>query len=402
MNPNVLSVAQVNGYIKNLLESDYIVKRLWVQGEISNCKKHTSGHIYFTLKDALASISCVYFKGYQINGSVVLKDGMKVVIQGGITVYEKGGQYQLLVKEVIEDGVGLLYERFEALKRRLEAEGLFSDKLKKPIPLLPRKVGIITSETGAVIQDIRNVANRRNPGIQLVLYPALVQGEGAKEQIVHGLKVLDAIEDIDVIIIGRGGGSLEDLWAFNEEVVARAIFEAKTPIISAVGHETDYTIADFVSDMRAPTPSAAAELAVPSAKQMAEMILQLKQGLNREMFDQIDRYRHRLELASAKLVKFNPKNRIETYYLYLNELEQRMNQSILERFKSSRSKLDLMGEQLKSLSPRHKLDSGYAFITDENKMHIKSVEQLTTGQHLAIQLKDGVAMVQVIDVLKEV
>lgn len=401
MNPNILSVAQVNGYVKNLLENDYIVKRLWVQGEISNVKKHTSGHTYFTLKDALASISCAYFRSYQTNAAGVLRDGMKVVIQGSITLFEKTGQYQLLVKDVIEDGVGLLYQRFEALKRRLEEEGLFDERHKKALPLLPRAIGIVTSETGAVIQDIQNVARRRNPSMQLVLYPALVQGEGAAEQIVKGIRTLDRMESVDVIIIGRGGGSMEDLWAFNEEAVARAVFEAQTPIISAVGHETDFTIADFVSDMRAPTPSAAAELAVPSLEQLSQSLDNMKRRLERVLFNHIDGYRHRLALCGTRLGHFHPGSRIQQSYLLLGELDARLNRNMRERISSYKSRLELYGERLKTLSPRHKLESGYAYISDRDKLHIRSVEQLALGQRLFLQMKDGLVEVDVVNIVKE-
>ena len=258
---NVYSVKQVNAYIKNMFTQDFMLNRIYIKGEVSNCKYHTSGHIYFSLKDESGSISCIMFAGQRSGLAFKMQDGQQVIVLGSVTTYERDGKYQLYAKEIILDGAGLLYEKFEALKRELGEMGMFAPEYKQPIPKFAKKIGIVTAPTGAAIRDIMNISARRNPYVQLILYPALVQGDGATASIAKGIEMLDK-HGVDVIIVGRGGGSIEDLWAFNEEPVARAIFNCRTPIISAVGHETDTTIADYVADMRAPTPSAAAELAV--------------------------------------------------------------------------------------------------------------------------------------------
>ena len=258
---NVYSVKQVNAYIKNMFAQDFMRNRIYVKGEVSNCKYHTSGHIYFSLKDESGSIACIMFAGQRNGLAFRMQDGQQVIALGNVTTYERDGKYQLYAKEIILDGAGLLYEKFEALKKELGEMGMFAEEYKQPIPRFAKKIGIVTAPTGAAIRDIMNISARRNPYVQLILYPALVQGEAAAPSIVKGIEMLDA-QGVEVIIVGRGGGSIEDLWAFNEEIVAKAIFNCRTPIISAVGHETDVTIADFVADMRAPTPSAAAELAV--------------------------------------------------------------------------------------------------------------------------------------------
>ena len=261
MMKNVYSVGQVNTYIKNMFAQDFMMQRISVKGEVSNCKYHSSGHIYFTLKDAVGTIGAIMFAGNRRGLAFPMKEGDQVIVTGSREVYERDGKYQLYAREIALDGAGNLYLKFEALKRELEEMGMFAPEYKKPIPKYIRRLGIVTAPTGAAVQDIRNIAKRRNPYVQLILYPALVQGDGAVNSIINGIHALDAL-GVDVIIVGRGGGSIEDLWAFNEEEVARAIFECETPVISAVGHETDTTIADYVADMRAPTPSAAAELAV--------------------------------------------------------------------------------------------------------------------------------------------
>ena len=258
---SIYSVGQVNNYIKNMFTQDFMLSRISVKGEVSNCKYHTSGHIYFSLKDETGTIACVMFAGQRRGLGFAMKNGDKVVVSGSVNVYERDGKYQLYARQIQLEGAGLLYERFLALKRELEEMGMFAPEYKQPIPRFIRTLGVVTAPTGAAIQDIRNISYRRNPYLQIILYPALVQGAGAKESIVKGIQTLDRL-GVDVMIVGRGGGSIEDLWAFNEEEVARAIFECTTPVISAVGHETDVTIADYVADLRAPTPSAAAELAV--------------------------------------------------------------------------------------------------------------------------------------------
>lgn len=264
---SVYSVGQVNTYIKNMFTQDFLLNKIYIKGEVSNCKYHTSGHIYFSLKDETGAMACVMFAGSRKGLAFQMKNGDKVIVGGSVNVYERDGKYQLYAKEITLEGAGLLYERYLALKRELEEMGMFAQDYKQPIPKHIRTLGVVTAPTGAAVQDIRNVAGRRNPYVQIILYPALVQGEGAKESIVKGIQMLDDY-GVDVMIVGRGGGSIEDLWAFNEEEVARAIFNCKTPVISAVGHETDTTIADLVADLRAPTPSAAAELAVGDVRML--------------------------------------------------------------------------------------------------------------------------------------
>ena len=268
---NTYSVGQVNRYIKNMFTQDYLLQKIYVKGEVSNCKYHTSGHIYFSLKDETGTLNCVMFAGHRRGLAFAMKNGDKVIVGGSVDVYERDGRYQMYAKEITLEGAGALYERYLALKQELEDMGMFAQEYKQPIPRFIRRLGVVTAPTGAAVQDIRNISYRRNPYLQIILYPALVQGAGAAESIVKGIQMLDKT-DVDVIIVGRGGGSIEDLWAFNEEIVARAIFECSTPIISAVGHETDFTIADFAADLRAPTPSAAAELAVDDYRSVIEAV----------------------------------------------------------------------------------------------------------------------------------
>ena len=275
---NVYTVKQVNSYIKNMFTQDFMLNRIYVKGEVSNLKYHTSGHIYFSLKDESGTIACVMFAGSRSGLSFHMEEGQQVVVLGAVSVYERDGKYQLYAREIILDGAGLLYERFEALKKELEEMGMFAAEYKQPIPRYARTIGVVTAPTGAAIRDIINVAKRRNPFVQILLYPALVQGDGAVSSIVKGIHMLEE-KQVDVMIVGRGGGSIEDLWAFNEEIVARAIFECRTPVISAVGHETDTTIADYVADLRAPTPSAAAELAVVDYRQLVESVRIFKNQL---------------------------------------------------------------------------------------------------------------------------
>lgn len=293
-NQSVYSVGQVNSYIKNMFAQDFMLSRIYVRGEVSNCKYHTSGHLYFSLKDASGTIACVMFAGQRRGLAFRMKDGDKVIVGGSVNVYERDGKYQLYAREISLEGAGLLYERFLALKKELEEMGMFAPEYKQPIPFYVKRLGVVTAPNGAVIQDIRNVAYRRNPYVQIVLYPALVQGEGAVESIVRGIETLDRLH-LDVLIVGRGGGSIEDLWAFNEEPVARAIFNCETPVISAVGHETDTTIADYVADLRAPTPSAAAELAVTDIRGILERMDQYRRRMNYSLQTQVQQARTRLQ-----------------------------------------------------------------------------------------------------------
>ena len=306
---NVYTVRQVNAYIKSMFTQDVVLRSIYMKGEVSNCKYHTSGHIYFSLKDESGTISCVMFASARKGLAFGMKNGQQVLVLGNISVYERDGTYQLYASRILLDGAGLLYEKFEALKAELEEMGMFDPVYKKPIPPFVKKLGVVTAPTGAAVQDIRNISARRNPFVQLILYPALVQGDGAVESIVNGIHALDAL-GVDVMIVGRGGGSIEDLWAFNEEEVARAIFECETPVISAVGHETDWTIADFVADLRAPTPSAAAELAVFDYAAVEGRLGEIKERMFLLNMQRIQQMRKELEHAKDRLSYLSPEGQL--------------------------------------------------------------------------------------------
>ena len=323
MMKNVYSVGQVNTYIKNMFAQDFMMQRISVKGEVSNCKYHSSGHIYFTLKDAVGTISAIMFAGNRKGLSFPMKEGDKVIVTGSIEVYERDGKYQLYAREIALDGAGNLYLKFEALKRELEEMGMFAPEYKKPIPKYIRRLGIVTAPTGAAVQDIRNIAKRRNPYVQLILYPALVQGDGAVNSIINGIHALDAL-GVDVIIVGRGGGSIEDLWAFNEEEVARAIFECETPVISAVGHETDTTIADYVADMRAPTPSAAAELAVFDYQAALERQQRLQAQMERCLKQRAQNAYLRLREYQTRLRYLSPELKLRERRKLAADLEEKL------------------------------------------------------------------------------
>ena len=297
---NVYSVKQVNAYIKNMFSQDFMLNRIYIKGEVSNCKYHTSGHIYFSLKDESGSIACIMFAGNRSGLAFRMQDGQQVIVLGSVTTYERDGKYQLYAREIILDGAGLLYEKFEALKKELGEMGMFAPEYKQPIPKFAKRIGIVTAPTGAAIRDIMNISSRRNPYVQLLLYPALVQGDGAAASIVKGIEMLEK-QNVDIIIVGRGGGSIEDLWAFNEEIVARAIFNCHIPIISAVGHETDTTIADYVADMRAPTPSAAAELAVYEYQTLDNYMNEQRLKLRKALLQKVQMERMKLERYRMKL-----------------------------------------------------------------------------------------------------
>ena len=385
---SVYSVTEVNSYIKHMFEQDFVLNNVYVKGEISNCKYHTSGHIYFTLKDKGGVIACVMFAGNRRGLNFKLEEGLKVTAFGSVNVYERDGKYQLYVKEVKMDGQGDLYRRFELLKAELLEMGMFDASYKKPLPKYAMKVGIVTAKTGAAIQDIINVSTRRNPHIQLYLYPALVQGTEAAPTIVKGIQTLDAL-GLDVIIVGRGGGSLEDLWAFNEEIVARAIFNCNTPIISAVGHETDTTIADYVSDMRAPTPSAAAELAVFDYN---AYIAELNGYL--EMFTKSMRNKHRatkdlLNQYALRVKHMSPSNRITTKRQEIDDICNRMSEKLKLKIERKRHELSLGIQRLEGASPLNKLKSGYSYVSDSDGATLKSVEQVNEGDNVEIFLLDG-------------
>lgn len=406
----VYSVTQVNAYIKNMFAQDFALNRICVKGEVSNCKYHTSGHIYFTLKDGNSSMAAVMFAGHRKGLLFKLEEGQQVVAKGSVEVYERDGRYQLYAHEITKEGIGGLFERFQKLRDELEEMGMFSPEYKKLIPKYGKTVGIVTAPTGAAIRDIMNIAARRNPYVQLFLYPALVQGEKAKESIVKGIKTLDQM-GLDVLIVGRGGGSIEDLWAFNEEVVARAIFHCTTPVISAVGHETDVTIADYVADMRAPTPSAAAELAVFDYSLFEEQVEMYGQTLLRTMERKLERCRFHGNQYALKLKLYDPKRIIHENRQRLSDMEDKLKSLILSKTASDRTRaeekrlrikqliekqavrdrhrLELFVSRLEAGSPLKKIGGGYGFITDVKNRRIDSVEQVKAGDRIGLKLRDG-------------
>lgn len=385
----IYTVAQVNGYIKRLFVSDYALNSIYIKGEVSNCKYHSSGHIYLTLKDETAAIHCVMFASARNTGlTFPLKDGQSVVVGGNVAVYERDGKYQLYAKEIFLHGAGALYEEYERLKQKLYEEGLFDMEKKKPIPAFPKKIGIVTSKTGAAIRDIESIAKRRNPYVQLVLYPAKVQGEGAAKTIVRGIERLDQM-NMDTIIIGRGGGSIEDLWAFNEEIVARAIFRAKTPIISGTGHETDTTIADYVADVRAATPSAACELAVPDSREVFERLQEYKQCLRHIVERKFETYRHILEQKEWQLSRVSPRQMLQEKRMRLMDCETKLSNRMRRIIEQNNHRLEIYTEKLHGLSPTAKLSSGYGFVTDQKGRVIRSIQQVKEKDTIAITISDG-------------
>lgn len=397
---NVYSVGQVNRYVKNMFTQDFFLQKVYVKGEVSNCKYHTSGHIYFSLKDETGTISCVMFAGQRRGLGFSMKDGDKVVAGGTVDVYERDGRYQLYVKEITLEGAGALYERFLALKQELEEMGMFAQEYKQPIPPFVRKLGVVTAPTGAAVQDIRNVSLRRNPYLQIILYPALVQGEGAAESVAKGIRMLDEA-GVDVIIAGRGGGSIEDLWAFNEEVVARAIFECRTPVISAVGHETDFTIADFVADLRAPTPSAAAELAVYDYRSVLEAAGSLRERLHRAMWGKTELFRERLLSYQTKLSYVSPQNRLREDRQRLISLEEALETAMNLKIKEERQRLSVYLERFSGLSPLKKLNQGYSYVADERGKTVTSVDGIKEKDRLFISVTDGTIETEVSSIRKE-
>ena len=394
---SVYTVKQVNSYIKNMFTQDFMLNRIYVKGEVSNCKYHTSGHIYFSLKDESGTIACVMFAGQRGGLSFRMREGQQVIVFGAVNVYERSGSYQLYAKEIRLDGEGVLYERFQMLKRELEEMGMFATEYKQPIPSFAKTVGIVTAPTGAAIRDIMNISYRRNPFVQLILYPALVQGDGAKESIVRGIRMLEK-QNVDVIIVGRGGGSIEDLWAFNEEMVARAIFECKVPVISAVGHETDVTISDYVADLRAPTPSAAAELAVWDYRQFEEKLHGYRQTFRREMMKKSEYQRMRHQNYKMRLSFQHPELKLREKKQYAAELEDRFQTVMEKKVSLSRHRLEIQIERLKGLSPLDKLSRGYAFAEKEDggvRSPVRSVKQVKAGESLSIYVADGKIMASV-------
>lgn len=397
---NVYSVKQVNSYVKNMFSQDFMLNHIYVKGEVSNCKYHTSGHIYFSLKDESGTIACVMFASARSGLSFRMQEGQNVIVLGSVSVYERDGKYQLYAKEIILDGAGALYERFEALKKELEEMGMFAAEYKQPIPRYVKSVGIVTAPTGAAVRDIINISKRRNPYVQLILYPALVQGEGAAASIVRGIRMMEQ-QNVDVIIVGRGGGSMEDLWAFNEEAVARAIFECTIPIISAVGHETDTLISDYVADLRAPTPSAAAELAVYELSSVQIMCEEYKRRMYQQIKQRIDFSRRQTEQMAFRLKVAHPRQKLNEQRQYLADLDSRMRIRMNSALEESRHKLAIYIEKMKGLSPLQKLNQGYAYVTDKSGRTVRSIKDTKQGEVLDVYVTDGRVRTQVMDIYKE-
>ena len=400
MRQNVYTVAQINSYIKNMFTQDYMLRFVMVKGEISNCKYHSSGHIYFTLKDAKGVIACVMFAGNRTGLSFRLEEGQMVVVGGTIDVYERDGKYQLYAKQITLDGAGVLYEKFDRMKRKLEEMGMFAPEYKQPIPRYVRTLGVVTAPTGAAVRDIINIAIRRNPYIQIIIYPAIVQGDQAVASIVNGIRALERL-GVDVMIVGRGGGSIEDLWAFNEEAVAQAVFDCSIPIISAVGHETDTTITDYVADLRAPTPSAAAELAVYDFAVLLERIAAFGSALNHAMLAQLKKQKNRLEGQRLRLKYLSPVSQIQQKRMYCMDLEGRLTSQMKTALTQQRHRMGLYAEKLKGLSPLEKLHQGYAYIEDIHHRVVNDVRKVKPEDRVEIYVKNGIIQAKVEEAREE-
>lgn len=377
-----------------MFSQDFLLRRIAVKGEVSNCKYHSSGHIYFTLKDAGGTLSAVMFAGQRRGLKFRLEEGQQVIVRGSVDVYERDGKYQLYASEIEPDGRGDLFARFERLRNELEEMGMFAAEYKQPIPRYARTIGIVTAPTGAAVRDIINISRRRNPYVQLILFPALVQGEGAADSIVRGIRTLDAMET-DVIIVGRGGGSIEDLWAFNEEKVARAIFACHTPVISAVGHETDVTIADYVADLRAPTPSAAAELAVFDFRRFEEDLEGRKWKLDREMRFRTGKLRDRLKQEELRIRLCHPRHQIREKRQRLMDAESRLNRGMEDLLQEDRKRLAVLSERLWGLSPLKQLSRGFGFLTDAGGKRLETVDGLKPGDEITGRISDGKFLAQI-------
>lgn len=397
---NVYSVGQVNAYIKNMFTQDFMLNRIYVKGEVSNCKYHTSGHIYFSLKDESGMIACIMFAGQRGGLPFRMQEGQQVIVLGNVTTYERDGKYQLYAKEIILDGAGALYEKFEALKQELGEMGMFAEEYKQPIPKFARTIGIVTAPTGAAIRDIINVAGRRNPYVQLLLYPALVQGEGASASIAEGIAALEK-KGVDLIIVGRGGGSIEDLWAFNEEIVARAIFECRIPVISAVGHETDTTIADYVADLRAPTPSAAAELAVFEYETFLNEVEEYRIKIRKAIRQKAEWEKMKIGQYALQLKYLHPRNKLRDKQQRTVELEERFRQTMERKIDDEKRRFAFYIERMKGLSPLAKLNQGFAYISTENGKVVKTIADTANGETLNVYVTDGVIKARVEDTHKE-
>ncbi len=396
MGRGIYSVRQINEYIKNMFTQDYLLNAVSVRGEVSNCKYHSSWHIYFTLKEQGSLLQAVMFAGNRRGLSFPMREGQQVVVRGYVGIYERDGKYQLYAREISLDGVGGLYERFEALKQELSDRGLFAKEYKQPVPRYIKTLGIVTADTGAAVRDIISISRRRNPYVSLYLYPAKVQGEGAAETIAAGIEALECL-GVDCMIVGRGGGSIEDLWAFNEELVAQAIFDCSVPIISAVGHETDFTIADFVADLRAPTPSAAAELAV---YEYGQFLLELEEGKKRlqaAMRQRLLCYERELERRFLRMRRFRPEHVIAEKRQLLDGFQDRLSAAMEHALRERSYRLELLAGRLSGCSPLDKITGGCAFVTKEDGLRLRSASEASCGDLLDLRLSDGVLRARVTD-----
>lgn len=390
-NAKILSVSELNQYVKTLLESNSLLRNLVIQGELSNVKRAASGHLYFSLKDAGSKIDCVMFKNAAIGLKLQPREGQKVTLRGSLGVYLPSGQYQITVRSMEPQGMGDLFQAYLVLKDELEAKGYFDRDHKNKLPEIISRVGLVTSPTGAAVKDMISIIKRRNPLIDIVIYPSLVQGDEAAGNIIKGIRAFNAIQSVDVIIIGRGGGSIEDLWAFNDERLAKAIFESELPIVSAVGHEIDYTIADFVADLRAPTPSGAAELVAEETLSMIQALVTLKSRLNLTMEAKIGRNRETIMRMKKEFLRFRPKERIEEMRLHLDVMNDRMIRALNNRIKNERQQLLNVKTRIEAMSPVHVLKKGYVRVTDDNGLPIASVTGLMVDQRVTIYFADGQA-----------
>jgi exodeoxyribonuclease VII large subunit len=389
---NIYKVSEVNRYVKKLLQGDFRLRDIWVAGELSNFKHHRSGHMYFTVKDGGSALRCVYFRRENARCIFTPADGMEVLLHGNISVYEPDGAYQLYVSEMEPAGMGSLYLAYEQLKNNLEAEGLFRQDLKKPIPALPKKIGLITSPTGAALQDMLATIKTRFPHVELLVVESLVQGSGAAADLVKALELLNRRDDIDVIILARGGGSLEDLWPFNEEAVARAIYRSAKPIISAVGHETDFTIADFAADVRAATPTAAAQLVVPDLGELIQAIAYLRERALSAQSRRLQKEKQLLDHIVSERFFRGPSQRVKTSAEMLGRLKDGLNREIVRVLKLKGLQLSALYDRLEGVSPMQVMNRGYSFCRDENGAIIRSVREVKLGRLLHLTFKDGRAM----------
>lgn len=398
---HVFSVSQINSYIHRIFESDYALKKIYLKGEVSNCKYHSSGHIYFTLKDRKSALRCIMFSSDRFKGLTFrLEDGQMIEACGNISVYEQTGAYQLYARKIELSGAGELYIRYEQLKQELAQKGYFDFDRKKPLPPYPRKIGIVTALTGAAIEDIKSIARRRNPATQLYLYPAKVQGEGAAAQIAEGIRYFDKA-DVDIIIIGRGGGSIEDLWAFNEMVVADAIYEAQTPIISGTGHEIDMTIADYCADVRAATPSAACELAIPDIESLYTKINNYQEILDTQIQQKVMQLKQQIILLEKRLETERPDKKLMKHQLVYERLEHRLIQAMQDKYRNKQQIYERYLDKLSGLAPTSRLRGGYAFAQTKEGRPVTSVEQLEKSQIFSITFSDGEADVMPITIKKK-